>query len=46
MLLDNDVVASGKPKPVPSLAGFVVKNGLKSFLSRQVEFPMPLSQSL
>ena len=46
MLLDDDVVADGKAKPVPSPAGLVVKNGLNIFSFTSGGIPVPLSRIL
>ena len=44
MLLNDDVVTDGQPKPVPSPAGFVVKNGLNIFSFTSGGMPVPLSR--
>jgi len=40
MLLDDDVVTYGRPRPVPSSAGFVVKKGLNVFSFTSAEMPV------
>ena len=46
MLLDDDVVTDGETEPVPSPAGFVVKNGLNIFSLTSTRMPVPLSRIL
>ena len=44
MLLHDDVVAEERPSPVPSPAGFVVKNGSNIFSFTSGGMPVPLSR--
>jgi hypothetical protein len=46
MLFDDDFVVMEKPSPVPSPAGFVVKNGLNIFSFTSGGIPVPLSRIL
>ena len=46
MLLDDDIVAQRQPRPVPSPAGLVVKNGLNIFSLTSGGMPVPLSRIL
>ena len=46
MLFDDDVVADGEAKTVPSPVGLVVKNGLNIFSFTSGVIPVPLSRIL